>query len=84
MNWLPKHSGSLCLSHNDHLDVYESVSDYYRDLEDFISQEEYQKCLETNNVWSLIWYPETPVGFCVIRAASLEAIQQQLKENSNA
>ena len=83
MNWFPEHKCGLYLTHNDHRDVYESVYDYYRDVEDFISPEEYQKCVDTDNVWSLQWYPETPIGFCIIRAASLEAIEAQLKERNN-
>ena len=80
MNWLPKHKCSLYLTHNEHKSCYESVTDYYIRGEEFVSPEEYQKCVDTDNVWSLQWYPDTPVSFFVIRAASLESIEAKIKE----
>jgi hypothetical protein len=79
MNWLPKHSCGLHLSHNEHLDVYESVENFY-DHEDFISPEEWQKAVNQNSVWVLHWYPETPIGFYRVAAATLEAIKAKLEE----
>lgn len=40
----------------------------------WISPEERQKAIDTNSWWTLQWYPETPVGFCIISASSLEAL----------
>ena len=80
MNWLPKHKCGLYLEHNAHKDVYETVEEYYK-REYFISEDEYQKAIATDNVWNLHWYPETPIGFHCIAASSLEAIQTALKEN---
>jgi hypothetical protein len=81
MNWLPEHKCGLYLSHNEHRDVYESVEQFYNP-EDFTSPEEWQKAVETDEVWSLQWYPNTPVGFNRILASSLEAVQQALDETS--
>lgn len=83
MDWLPKHKCGLYLEHNVHKDVYETVEDYYK-REYFISEDEYQKAIATDNVWNLHWYPETPIGFHCIAASSLEAIQTALKENDYA
>ena len=80
MDWLPKHECGLYLEHNAHKDVYETVEEYYK-REYFISEDEYQKAIATDNVWNLHWYPETPIGFHCIAASSLEAIQTALKEN---
>jgi hypothetical protein len=82
MNWLPKHSCGLHLSHNEHMDVYESIEEFY-DHEDFISPEEWHKAVAQNSVWVLHWYPVTPVGFHRVAAATLEAIEAHLKEKNH-
>lgn len=41
---------------------------------DWVSEEERQKALNENSVWTLQWYPETPVGFNCIGASSLAAL----------
>ena len=81
MNWLPEHKCGLRLTHNAHKDVYETIQDYY-DAEDFVSPEEYIKAIDKNSVWTLQWYPETPVGFYMICASSLEAIEKAVKESA--
>ena len=81
MNWLPEHKCGLYLSHNEHKDVYESIQDFY-DAKDFVSLEEYIKAIDENSVWKLHWYPDTPIGFYIICASSLEAIEAKLKEKN--
>jgi hypothetical protein len=48
--------------------------------EQFLSEAEWEKAIREENVWCLEWYPETPIGFHVICASSLEAIEQAVKE----
>ncbi len=79
MDWFPKHSCGLYLSHNEHKDVYEEPENFY-DFEDFTSQEEFTKALSEDSIWSLQWYPDTPIGFHRICASSLEAIKKELKD----
>jgi len=78
MNWLPEHKCGLYLENNAHKDVYETIENYYQFLDDdqWVSSEEKAKAIETDNVWTLQWYPDTPIGFHKIGASSLEAIQQ--------
>lgn len=78
MNWLPEHKCGLHLTHNAHKDVYESIEEFY-DATDFISPEEYIKAIDDNSVWVLHWYPETPVGFNLLAASSLDAIQAEIE-----
>lgn len=79
MNWLPKHKCGLHFMHNDHINIYMTIEENYN-KEQFVSEEEWEKAIRTNNVWCLEWYPETPIGFHVICASSLEAIEQAVKE----
>jgi hypothetical protein len=79
MNWLPKHKCGLHLMHNDHINIYMTIEENYN-KDQFVSEAEWEKAIRTNNVWCLEWYPETPIGFHVICASSLEAIEQAVKE----
>jgi predicted protein tyrosine phosphatase len=45
-----------------------------KDVINWASEEERQKAISDNSVWTLQWYPETPVGFHCIGASSLSAL----------
>ena len=52
----------------------DSHPDFYG-LEDFPGGiEDRELALQNNTVWSAQWYPQTPVGFCVIYASSFEKL----------
>lgn len=46
----------------------------YNNLDQWVSPEERKKALENNSVWSAQWYPDTPVGFCILYASSFNAL----------
>ena len=46
---------------------------------DWVSEDERQKALATNSVWTCQWYPNTPVGFNCMGAASLAALMDGLR-----
>lgn len=75
---LPKHECGLYLEHNPHKDVYETLEAFY--LGDrwpsFVSEEAKQRSIDTNEIWTLRWYPLTPVGFYLVAAPSLEECLQ--------
>jgi len=59
----------------DHSPMYEVADGYYEfDSSVWVSQDEYLKAMLENSVWTLHWYPDTPIGSCKIMASSLEAI----------
>lgn len=79
-NDLPAHKASLHLSHNEHLGIYEPIADALADLDDHdITPEDRAECLRTNSLWILHWYPETPVGFCRVAAATLERVLERVQ-----
>jgi hypothetical protein len=68
---LPKHV-TLNISHQPHLAVYETVEEWLStDFAD-VTPEDRAEMLTTGEVWVVQWYPDTPVGFCAVAAASLE------------
>ncbi len=70
----------MIIHHNEHRVFYETAqqaigedfgaSVYRRD--DFPDEAEIEKAIATDNVWTIHWYPETPVGFHIVCAATLE------------
>lgn len=75
----PPHRASLTLRHNDHKNYYQSAEDWARDNDanrfaDWISDEQRAKAIETDSIWTIQWYPHTPVGFCALAAADLELL----------
>ncbi len=72
---------SLSITFNDdHAPNYASAERYhdewgqYADAKEWVSPEERDTALATNSVWTAQWYPQTPVGFCILRASSLTAL----------
>lgn len=74
---LPNHKCGLYLTHNEHRDYYESAEVYLDNnitRIDFESPEHRQRCIDTDNIWVLQWYPNTPVGFNCVGAPTLEEL----------
>ena len=77
---LPRHEASLHLTHNQHLAYYHTVAQEDDDATErgqswfWVSEAQRQKARETNDVWELHWYPDTPIGSFCIYAADLNAL----------
>jgi len=75
----PEHKASLRLTHNEHLDYYQTVENWIeengtRHFATWVSDDQKQKAIETNEFWVLQWYPDTPVGFYCLAAADLDVL----------
>ena len=76
----PAHKAGLHLTHNEHRNYYETVESaiergtYSRD--DFPDEAEIAACIAADSVWSLQWYPDTPIGFYCVCAATFERVLQ--------
>lgn len=42
----------------------------------WVSEDERKKAITNNTVWTIQWYPETPVGFSCVGASTFEAAAQ--------
>lgn len=78
MNW-PLHKAALHLTHNDHKSYYLTVAEAIHNkdhgyVDCWVSAEQMQKAIDTDECWTLQWYPETPVGFCLLSAADLDVL----------
>ena len=71
---------SLTLSLNDDSTNYRSAQEAIENDEareenvrwhSFRSPEERQECIDTNSIWVLHWYPDTPIGSYTLSAPTL-------------
>ena len=73
---LPNHECGLYMEHNPHRDEYRSLSEYFADAADtgahsWQSDEAKARAIETDELWTLQWYPHTPIGSHTIAAPTL-------------
>lgn len=82
----PRHEASLHLTHNQHKAYFDTVNDSIDKDEhgyrDWISEEQKQKAIATNECWTLQWYPDTPGGFFIMSAADLDELLKYVEENN--
>lgn len=87
---LPKHT-SLSINHigrglttgYEHHNYYESVDQLVSDYnltETFVSPEDYRKCIETDSLWVIQWYPDTPIGSYIVSGSTLEICMSRVME----
>lgn len=77
---------SLSLTFNDHAcnycDVKQAVDDGLIDDDSWATPEDREMAIATNRVWTLQWYPDTPVGFYRLHAATLDSLLCAFQEHS--
>lgn len=71
---------SISLEYRARSRVYETLSeaavtqDKYYGPDTFLSEEDMKKCFETDEYWTLHFYPDTPVGFYHAHSNDVEAL----------
>lgn len=79
INRLPKHAAGLIIEHNPHKCVYERVEEYV-EPDDWVSDEQRDKAIATDDFWSIQWYPATPVGFYRLAAHDFDVLLAKAEE----
>jgi len=83
---LPKNMG-LIIQHNEHKIIYCSIKEYFNTYAYFsesdISPDEYEKCQELDELWSIRWYPITPISFYIVFASTLEKCLELANEEKD-
>lgn len=84
----PAHKASLHLTHNGHLGSYQTVAQCIdagdHGYTDWVSEEQKQKAINTNDCWFLQWYPNTPIGFCILCAADLDVLLEAANRDDDS
>ena len=79
-----KETGALYITYNQPKHYFSTVHDQltissdYEEGEDFESLEDYQKCIETNVMWSVQWYPNNTVGSYHVHGSTLDKAVLQM------
>lgn len=80
----PNHKSGLYLSHNEHKDYYQTAKYFIeeeesnkKDVLQWATGTSRERCIETDEIWRLQWYPNTPIGFYVIYGATLEEVLEK-------
>ena len=69
---LPKHI-NLIIEHNPHKASYMTVEEWCKHVEiEWISLEEELLAKKKDEMWTIIWYPDTPVGSYSNSASDLQ------------
>lgn len=73
---LPDHKCGLFLEHNVHRNFYENAADWIEQNDHYTWKDEASKqvAVQSDSVWTLQWYPETPIGFFAVAAPTLEEL----------
>lgn len=81
---LPKHKCGLSITHNEHRNYRETAANWIADNEhcDWESEEAKQIAIDTDEIWVMHWYPETPVGFFAVAAPTLADLFRLAKGES--
>jgi hypothetical protein len=73
----PKHKCGLYLTHNEHKDRYQNVKQFIDDhqiRDEFKDKNAIDRAIAADEIWSLQWYPNTPVGFIKVSAPTFEEV----------
>lgn len=73
----PLHKCEMTLTHNEHRNSYQTAAQYL-DHEWphllFRDRAARQRCVDTDELWCLQWYPDTPVGYFAIAAPTFAEV----------
>lgn len=75
--FLPKHSGSLIIEHNMHVNFSETTEDYlnlYSNDYDFVDETAKADCIASNEMWELEWCSNKSTDFSKLIAPTLERL----------
>jgi len=71
----PRHNITMYLIHNEHKSYCEPLDKYSESWQfTWVNEEQKKLALEKDDVWTIQWYPDTPVGFYALAAHSLEIL----------
>jgi len=76
---------SLYIEYNDHKILRQSVAKYIQDEsiedDDFVSDEDKQKCIKENVLWKITYYPDTPIGCHEVYGSEIDICIDELLKN---
>lgn len=80
---LPPHTCGLQLEHNPHRNLYQTVEEWLKcehEIYDWRDDESRVRAIATGEIWTLLWYPITPVSFHALAAPTLDELLEWANE----
>ena len=72
---LPKHNHGLSISHNEHKTFHDDLDEYiYGRMYDWKNDEARLRAIETDELWTLSWYPRSISTFYLVAAPTLDEV----------
>lgn len=72
---LPNHKAALYISHNSHINSYQTINEYIDFVDPNWQNEEHkQRSINTNEIWEMRIYENSPVGSIHIAAPTLDEL----------
>lgn len=76
---LPRHDCSLAMEHNPHKMYYQTVKEFISRIEEHLeteweNEESKKRAIETNELWEMRWYPDTPMRFNLAYAPTFQEL----------
>jgi hypothetical protein len=74
----------MTVTHNEHKLYYQTAKQFIEEeyvKAAFLSQDEIDKAIETDEIWSVQWYPDTPIGSCMLYASTLDVIFKHIQNS---
>lgn len=71
----PRHLAGMTIAHNEHKTSYMPV-EQWADVNSlsWVNMEERAKAIAEDSIWTIHWYPDTPIGFYSVSASTFEAV----------
>lgn len=78
---MPEHKAGLFLAHDEHKLFYQDAAEWIDEQGSIVwaAEGERERAIETDSVWDLQWYPDTPVGSYRVLGATLDAVLEVAK-----
>lgn len=70
---LPEYKVGLTIQHNDHKEYSQKVDEWVSENDwcDWENEDAKAEAIKKDSVWTIRWYPNTPVGFFAVAAPTL-------------
>lgn len=81
-DYLPRHKAGLSLEHNQHKNIYDTPQQWIEDNTwcDWESEDAKKQAIALDSIWTLQWYPDTPVGFYALAGPTLGEVLRRANQ----
>lgn len=81
----PRYEVSMTLTHNEHRIYYEDPAQWIEDNKwaQWKDQESKDRAIKTNSIWTIQWFPVTPIGSYAFAAPTCDEVLAMAKASQS-